>query len=76
MTLSSLSSKGKFDMAVRQTGKIKFFNHARGFGFIQRDDGCNDGRDPLGVAMSMLGGESFSLCIKSPDLTRANSRPD
>ena len=27
---------------MRSTGTVKFFNHARGFGFIQPEDGSKD----------------------------------
>lgn len=29
-------------MSERSTGKVKFFNENRGFGFIERDDGQGD----------------------------------
>jgi CspA family cold shock protein len=65
MTLSSLSFMKESSMA-RLTGKVKFFNRARGFGFIVPEDGGDDvfvhaTALPEGVELSEGGKVSFEV---------------
>jgi CspA family cold shock protein len=40
--LAADNLEGEKELPMRQSGTVKFFNHARGFGFITTDDGGKD----------------------------------
>jgi CspA family cold shock protein len=46
--------KGRFDMADRETGTVKWFDNAKGYGFIQRSAG-----DDVFVHFRAIKGEGY-----------------
>ena len=62
--------------AMRTTGRVKFFNEAKGFGFIIRDDGSGDvfvHRTDLPAEVNFLyEGQAVTF---DPDLVRAALEP-